>query len=351
LKERKEDIGCALGAIKPILFLLLYVNTVAGTMETLLRNHWSLRVKIIFTLISFLSFHINAITVSETLENIPLDDKNKLEKFFKVLISQYSFGYTLLDVKPMTTESWPVGFLPAYLPLKNSYLEEIEDGLNLLKKYEHLIPIKKFIFSDRYVITSDGLIYHEIYLINSKECRKIYLNFSTYFNGAPLPEEILLAHPSSQRSNIFQYHVLLGLLLGYGEQNSLLFQKKYDLTEKIQFLPLIPSNIPKILNKMDKDLLRMIKIGDFKPKSADYFDQESILKEYLALDKNWGPFSCLRKDNPLTPVALPQFMVDYHSSESELLYQRYSDCRKEISHILQSPLFLEKILNKLCEGD
>ncbi|MBA3722533.1 MAG: hypothetical protein H0W88_09055 [Parachlamydiaceae bacterium] len=164
------------------------------------------------------------------IDNISPRDQQSLEYFFKYLINRTSLGYTLCGEKPCSIETFPCLsnappkhalkiFIryPAYSIMKN--------GWTTWTKYKDHFNSENFVF--RFIPQNNTLV-----LINKKATRKVIEDNIDLFHRYSNPSESLdyflkqVCQPTDQDYFIKSNIILLGILLGYGRNNSLAFAQR-----------------------------------------------------------------------------------------------------------------------------
>ncbi len=157
----------------------------------------------------------------------PQDDLQTIEKLFKYLMFEEGFAYTLFGSKPMSTigfdKSTPIEYQEEYA----HPLFELEDWWNTWIEYQDLFPMENY----RLFSTSHDS-WFEVFLINTSLFKNVVDSHLALF-------EMKLKHPVNSNelldqltssSHIFaeleSSHALYGVLLGYGTQNALSFEKR-----------------------------------------------------------------------------------------------------------------------------
>jgi hypothetical protein len=170
---------------------------------------------------------------SNEIRKIPLEDKQKLERFFMFLMTQTSFGYTLCGDKPCSihtylklTECPPVFAVNVFLKYPN--YSTLIQGWNSWSRYSDQFPSKNFVF--RHVPK-----YNTLVLINKKATRKVIQQnldiFQKFSKKAFTVQELLdeICCPKG-KDYLINYNIaLLGVLLGYGRNNALAFSQKGNI--------------------------------------------------------------------------------------------------------------------------
>jgi len=179
------------------------------------------------------------------LQKIPFEDKQKLEKFFDYLMHNSMIGYSLCGEKPTSMETFPV---LAKIPLqyaikifvKHPGYSIVWNGIESWQSYSHLFLSKNFVF--RFVPA-----YNTIVLINKMAALKIIKDnldlFQKYSYTNQTAAEFLeeLCYPKDKDYMICYDTTLLGILLGYGRNNSLAFAKR-SYVQKLENFKLYNTN-------------------------------------------------------------------------------------------------------------
>lgn len=277
-------------------------------------------------------------SIREKLEKIPLEDRMKLEKFFKILVVRDGFGYTLWGSKPATLTHWHQDYsFQQTLGCGVIECAHLKTGLMVWKQYCHLFTIKNYLFYDHtYLCDNDRLV--EMVLVNKSEFESLKEQYPSLFKDLSAID--LFANYVDQN-----YFIQLGLAFGYGERNAILFDKRMRVNDSIASLPTVPNAAFAQMNRLE--ILRLKYRGssiksdhEQKPLILDYIVQQNI---------HWKPFTHYKNDQLLSMTRLPSFYADFDSRETERLYVAYQQCRKKISCILKEQNFLEIVLKKLCE--
>lgn len=162
---------------------------------------------------------------------IPLEDRETLEKFFDFLIHNSIIGYPLCGDKPVSIETFPsLARIPTQYAIKifskHPGYSIVWKGIKTWEHYSHLFPSNNFFF--RFVSA-----YNTIVLINKKAAFNVIKEnldlFQKYTNTNQNVTEFLqeVICPKDKDYMIRYHTTLLGILLGYGRNNSIAFTKKH----------------------------------------------------------------------------------------------------------------------------
>lgn len=179
------------------------------------------------------------------LKKIPLEDRQKLEKFFDYLIHNSIIGYSLCGEKPASIETFPTlsKIPPCYaikIFAKHPGYSIVWNGIKAWQRNSHLFPSKNFVF--RFV-----LAYNTVVLINKRATLKVIEDnldlFQKYSHSNQSAAEFLeeVCYPKDKDYMIRYNTTLLGILLGYGRNNSLAFSKR-SYIQKLENFKLYSAN-------------------------------------------------------------------------------------------------------------
>lgn len=179
------------------------------------------------------------------LEKIPLDEKEKLEKFFDFLMHHSIIGYSLCGEKPVSIDTFPtltkIPFQYAIkIFVKHPGYSILWNGIKTWQSYSHLFPSDLFVI--RYIPD-----YNTIVLINKRATLNVIEAnldlFQKYSNSKQTALEFLeeVCFPKDKEYMIRYNITLLGILLGYGRNNSLAFSKR-NYVQKLEPFELYETN-------------------------------------------------------------------------------------------------------------
>jgi hypothetical protein len=170
----------------------------------------------------------------QKLNTLSLRERRGLAYFFNQLISVDHFPYTLIGDKPMSIAPIMVEYtddllLPFRDAFNSRHNQKLRQGYQVWKKYQSLFPSKKHMLIE-YPFLGRGRI--EIALICHESCMKVIRNhlsdFQEVLGGVYACEEVfdILTHPEHKNFyKIIDHNRLIGILLGYGRDNSCLYEK------------------------------------------------------------------------------------------------------------------------------
>jgi len=254
---------------------------------------------ILWTALCFFCFRLEAHELDKFINHIPAKDKQKLEKLFYGLINCDHFGYTLFGDKPVALSGH------SYLTYWENFLSFQEneglfwDSWNTWERYRMHFSFQNYLLHKEPSPFLDGGL---IILINKKafiESIKAHLvTFENILKHPIDPEKFLQGIESGKQTlmeSIACNTTLLGILLGYGKQNSVLYSHKRKVFNA------------SCLNGNDDDLA----------------------------------------STPLLRIRSLCFMADLKSLETQLLHQKYSEMRRKLSSIYAGENFFKTSLKRL----
>jgi hypothetical protein len=161
--------------------------------------------------------------VEEGLHKIPSNEKEKMENFFDFAIKLDHVGHVLYF------DNKPISFIG--ISLEAEIDQKFREGWHSFKAYQHHFSFKNYVFDERITIFPKGKVI-QIFLINKKVFRDCIHQHQELFqeilgetiDGSQLLNEI--EKGKHLMDLIKENEILLGVLLGYGEESSRLYVKR-----------------------------------------------------------------------------------------------------------------------------
>lgn len=259
--------------------------------------------KIVFISCAFFCFFLDLVeakSAQEVLSEISIDDQKELERLFHDFVQDDHFGYTLFGDKPV---SFTGHFIVT--PWENTLEGLSQAGIfwkqwHIWEKHRAKFEIKKYLLIKEPALFRSA---HAIFLINKKafvECVNTHLNIFEKILGHKFSAHQTLIDIESGKTSflnaINRNETLLGILLGYGLQNAIL----YNLDGRV----------------IDRSKLEFF--GDYD-------------------------------HNSLRRIDSVHFVVDPHSEETKALQRKYEHLRNNLSEIYANGNFFKTSLLKLIE--
>lgn len=299
-----------------------------------------------FLVLIFISTDIDlcCANVATHLNRISLEERQILEKFFRILLCREEFGYTLFGLKPVSVTHWSedYGFIQSSLGCGSIESSRLYEGLKVWNKVKHHFPIQKYHLYDRAFVL-DGVTYRELIFVNNKEL------LATKEKYPKLLKDFQISDLTSDIQNCDAcHHEKMGLLLGYGALNAKIFQKLSDIYLEVSCLPIAPIALSPSLNKMDPERVESLKY-DRRDRSLKR-NQKEVCDDFDSINAiSFGVFSLPKEERVLCSVSVPSFNVDLQSDETEVLQKEYCQCHRRIIALSKETKFLESVLKILCE--
>lgn len=266
------------------------------------------------------------IGICRNVQAIPIEDRAALEAFFRILLLEEGGAYVLFGDKPMAFTAW---FDYLQIDVTNSRMQHYYTENQIIKKgWETWQKHKKLFPSDHFILQCKPFNKqrHEVCLINKKKIKKAFNENLKSFQsiiGPKISPEILLENYQNGDIALFhllkQHDALLGILLGFGKENSWTFHEHaINIGDDPNRAQIIPIKISTTLSNLQN---------------------EFVLRGVFAENNHKKCYKF---------VFLPYFLADPNSSETRELQDQYLKQRHEIHKSYARSSFLETSLKKFC---
>ncbi len=247
------------------------------------------------------------------LKNIPKDELFFLDFFLRYLFLEEGFAYVLFGTKPMG--------ISGYFDLENSksifvsqsilpWNVKIKKGAEIFRKYQHL-----FLFRNCEMLFSAQDGGTDIIFINKKNFLKTFRKNQLDFRkilGSNISGQILLDQIIKQNGILTDYlkknEQLLGILLGYGNHNAWMYERREEIKRSIHHFT-----------------LSIVKLTPSKGFAT-------IEEELQMLNSKLQPFF-EKNHSMISFFEQPIFMVDNETLETKKLKKKYNKQHKRIEQI------------------
>lgn len=283
------------------------------------------------------------INVIKELQGIPEKDKEGLSDFFEeLIIQQGSFGYTVFGDKPISSAPYSI---PGTLTARHLFFPTLINGLELWDTYSILFPSKNFVFKRDHSI-------QQLYLINRKATLKAIednLDLFQQILGPEISPKTLLAEIEQNDSiirDVLQGHEgLFGILLGFGRENSLTFQRREEVADAIYKKLIHPiqlseeqvSAIQKYSNWFSGSRSKKVWSEELLEASLD-----DLIEIFSAYRKEFCGFN--KEYDFLLSVRLPDFAAVQNTPETNELFEKYTKTQVTLANIYAKGTILEETL-------
>ncbi len=293
--------------------------------------------------------------VRELLRTLPEDDVMALDLFFHQLFASDSFAYTLFGDKPMAVVDCMPLMQLQFHPSKNGlrYLAIMHRGIKVWKKYQHLFPLNRFSFIgyEKPDYSVFGLA-----LFDRDKVHNLYQQHSDLFDpifggeeGITRALQMSLEEWNETCKNMPAYHTCIGLLLGFGVNNSQTFGRKVEVHRLLRAAPFHLEN----LNTKDAvDLLSRHKnqIGPVETLSTFDLSHDVIqhsIEHLNALRLNYKFQLATQREKALSPIDVIGFGAVLNDPDMLHIQDAFDSIRQRLVEIYYSEDFLEIILTQL----
>lgn len=271
-------------------------------------------------------------------------EQEELEVFWESLLRTHPFAYTLFGNKPMSLASY-VHPLDVVNPKQAQQAIMYEKGWKTWRKYAHFLPKESFILKKSSSEMKGVFRVITLCLINRKSALSIISKNRDLFKGKS-PEEYL-EDLCTQDKAIELNASQLGILLGFGRKNSILFERWSDISNFFQ-MGLMPPFDPK---KRALDKVKSSHRCFFEQKLPAWQEKTPVLTSFSSLVEEFNYLSEKRiffhlpgSLSWINYIGAPTF-VD-HGENPEILHN-YKETRKLLrEHFNGENSFLELILHQ-----
>ena len=277
---------------------------------------------LIVTLLFFSRLPLNAQSIQERLHSISASDQKDITALFRYLLFRSGFAYTCFGDKAISYDCFDL-------------LEEVDRldhqspfALNAWKKYAHLFPSQNFLFLFHENLEEQLA---EITLINKRAFKEVFdvhhAAFVSLFGSDVTAEKLLnllIKRGSMWNTPMRDHEDLIGILLGYGEINARLYQRRAEI----------------IGRKMSVQRLQKVRL--LPSEGFQTLDEElAHLKSHLENVPDENPF--------VYAIRLPSFVADKKHPQTVEILNKYREQRNSFSKKYEKGNILEITLKQLCE--
>lgn len=265
-------------------------------------------------------FALQKPSIGEQMQRIPREDLPILDRFFRELLFQKGFAYTLFGDKPISLDCFDLENLDKPDPFATS-----SEGYRTWEKYAHLFQGPHYLFLF-YEDPAEALC--ELTLVNKRAFHQIISEhrekFAAFFGPNVSSEELLnllIQKRSLWNTPMKERDDLIGILLGYGKNNADLFQRRSEIWG------------------------RKKKLSRNREKPSPGY--HSVEEESQALNATLSSFSGERKIT-LSYMQLPSFVADRSHRETIQLKKKYTKQRKKMTALFSHRDALRTALEQFC---
>lgn len=276
--------------------------------------------------------------VQTFIRDLPPEQRKLLTDFLRETVQSYS-GFTLYGDKPMALEGYAIyPFGASFTPFPGT-ISKVK-GIELWKDLNVPSHNKEYLF----VIFHDNNYCHMV-SINRRAFLKVVnenISLFRYILGPHLTAENLLQNLIDAGNDFYNVlkddNTLLGILLGYGTQNSINHSRDEIVTDANSFtrtdkFPFLSQTMLMKCHQLPKSAKNGPSLG-FHTLAQEH----EVFKESTKVSRDLRPFE---------KCSIPYFSCDPNSKETQDLLATYEQNRQEVIRSLSGDDFLERTLRKL----
>jgi hypothetical protein len=278
------------------------------------------------------------------LSKIPDQDKECLTLFFQHLLYKSPMGYTLFGGKPISLVSYPDSKSCNASDLGQFFL--MEKGWETWARYQSLFPSREFVLKKERSVRGANTI---ILISKTQTLAAIAQNldlFKKKFGQEFRPEE-LFGQMCDTNEPLFDYlgeEALIGILLGFGRTNGILFSRECEITDYLQAQLTPPFSCLNEINQLNPESQEHVKMHLKWTRSKEGSPSSSgSLEELHSIVNKRGFFELPGDDGFLVSIGAPRF-VDY--GEEPELVDSYIKTRNALRKAYQKDPFLQVTLSQ-----
>ncbi|NGX61771.1 MAG: hypothetical protein K940chlam9_01260 [Chlamydiae bacterium] len=261
------------------------------------------------------------------IRNVPRHDLENIERLFEDLIDNHDYSYAIFGSKPMSLADFNLKVpenLSLYRRLRSKFfLVKRRARLKSWYKHRREFNFEDFIFLDE---ESDWLDCLVLILINKKNMLQVLRDNEAIFKeeiGESFTPESFLERLEKREISFAKAtgknQRLIGIMLGYGERNATIFQKRFDLM--------------KVVARRKKENLP---------------EDETMKKELDAIESRIACFSEPEADATIHPL---YFLADVSHPETVALKRKYEQEREQIIELRKKGNFMDLVLQRLASAE
>jgi hypothetical protein len=259
-------------------------------------------------------------------------EKKQIESFFKVLVYQNHFGYTLFSDKPVSIAGYFIQEPFENLIWAHWDRSNLRHLWKVWEKYQKKLTLKEYVLINEPDVDMEGI--QVISLINKKAfLAKVeeHIDLFQSILGKNITPELLLEKVSAPHASLFRLlrcnEGLYGILLGFGKNNAFAFKRNFELK--------------KLVDPIYRDSGIRFSLSFPKPP----YEFSSFHEEYENLETKLVPF---HGRNKLSPFLFPYMLVLENDDETVHLEKKYHEDHRKIMQAYSNGDFLEITLKQLC---
>jgi|GEM_PF-3354338 len=289
-----------------------------------------------------------------TLQMVPEKDQKALTSFFQLVLCQYNFAYTLFGEKPVSIVTYFDHISSDNMHYPREYLTFTKEW-KIWQQYASLFPSNTFVLKQCY----EGEHVEAIFMIHKKHAAAVIAKNLSLFRellGDDIEPKKLVEELCSPETSIIKtlhgHSGLFGILLGYGKNNAMAFERKVAICKELDLKMTPPFSAVKEIKALQPTshylatLYRKKTLSLPKDHSFSSPKGSSIANELNMIIQQERMFELYGSDFFLEKFASPVFMAQNEDLETEELHAQYLVTRKRIYEAYHAKPFLETTLNQ-----
>lgn len=290
-------------------------------------------------------------------QNFSCTDREILESFFRLMMTESEAGYVLFGEKPICFHAYPKHDIDIWGTTRHIENTILREGARVWKKYQSTVaPNSNYLLvvGETYWNSKDK--YLPVLFINKSALFKSVndnLSLFQYILGPSINPEKILSRILDPKENLFSIlknnKVLIGIVLGFGAQNALFGSRLENLKESVLIPVKVPFNQTEEISALTKEQLLLL---DYTPGPNEYFAHHSSQPSsgYTSIKEESDDLEKLIDvSSPILTTRKPRFFYGglKNNAENLQLIKRLEGEQNKIIEVLNSDSFMDQIFSKL----
>jgi FKBP-type peptidyl-prolyl cis-trans isomerase len=273
-------------------------------------------------------------------------DKQSLAEFFHALLWGSEVGYVLYGEKPICIEPYITTF-DITGKIMHHLSTSIFDGVRVWKQLSLLRESSKFIFILKENLSKGEELHSYVIFINKDAFRKAFSDNSSLFRyvlGPEVTANKLLQEMKNTEQDLFSFlrndKVLIGILLGFGVENSLYVGRSEQIQEALSSHGISKKPSSHINFVRNKKFILPFEYSPIPP-SLGYL---SLANELDVINNKIDIASVALES--YSPKLIFGRAINRHDASLQTLINNYQDTQVKILNVFDNPQWLEQILSQ-----
>ncbi|WP_068468638.1 FKBP-type peptidyl-prolyl cis-trans isomerase [Candidatus Protochlamydia phocaeensis] len=290
----------------------------------------------------------------EVLNERSIDEREALEVFFKTMLINSEGGYVVLGSKPVCVEgirSSPFLLVQRWGGRDHQRSVELAEGWQLWRQHFDVFSNGHILIhcKDRAFSTHPNWIH--LLWINPGSLEKVFEANKAFFQFIVDPNidfQSLLKYLTDPQKPIFKSNVLMGIIMGFGSQNAI----PYERIEELRTMALMREEAPYLPRKKQLSI--------YPPEmDLNYSNFDRSIKSipslyYKTLQEEYKALLSHEKKTPQMHRAIlpafPVFGIFKEDQETRQILESYTKDQRIIQSWIEEDKFLENLLSRLLKN-